>query len=78
MPPDLTAAHFDGRCRLHRTRAVGAGPSGQCCGAVRTSRRRSENPSLSMYAIHHCASVRPRTLAPLISMLQVVTEGAGR
>jgi hypothetical protein len=80
MPTDLTAAHSAGRCRLHRTRAIGAEPNGQCGRAVRTSRRRSENPSLSMHAIHHRASVRPhnrlRTLAPHISMLHVA-EGAG-
>ena len=81
MPPDLTVAHSDGRCRLHRTRRIGAEPNGQCSRAVRTSRRRSENPSLSMHAIHHRASVRPydrpRTLAPYIPMLHVVAEGAG-
>jgi hypothetical protein len=81
MPPYLTAAHSDGRCRLHRTRAIGAEPNGQCGRAARTSRRRSENPSLSLHAIYHRASVRPqdrpRTLAPQIFMLHVVAEGAG-
>jgi hypothetical protein len=80
MPPDLIAAHSDGRCRLHRTRAVGAEPSGPCGRAPRTSRRRSTNLPLSMHAIHHRASVRPhnppRTLAPQIFMLHVA-EGAG-
>jgi hypothetical protein len=81
MPPDLTAAHSDGRCRLLWTRAIGAEPNGQCGRAVRTSRRRSENPSLSMHAIHNRAGVRPhdrpRTLAPHIFMLHIVAEGAG-
>jgi hypothetical protein len=81
MPPELTAAHSDGRCRLHRTRAIGAEPNGRYGRAPRTSRRRSEDPSLSMHAIHHRASVRPhdrpRTLAPHISRLHVVAEGAG-
>jgi hypothetical protein len=81
MPPDLIAAHSDGRCRLHRTWAIGAEPNGQYGRAVRTSRRQSENPSLSTHAIHHRASVRPHdrplTLAPHISMLHVVAEGVG-
>jgi hypothetical protein len=80
MPPDLTAAHSDCRCRLHRARAIGAEPNGQCR-AVRISRRRSTNLSLSMRAIHHRASVRPhdrpRTPAPHLSKLRVVAEGAG-
>jgi hypothetical protein len=71
MPPDLTAAHSYGRCRLHRPRAIGAEPKSQCGRAVRTSRRRSGNPSLSVHAIHHRASVRPHdrpgTLAPQFS-----------
>lgn len=80
MPPDLTAVHSDGRCRFHRARAMSAEPNGQCR-AVRISRRRSTNLSLSMRAIHHRASVRPpdrpRTLAPHFSKLCVVAEGAG-
>jgi hypothetical protein len=81
MPPDLTPAHSDGRCRLDRTLAVGAEPNGQCGHALRISRRHSTNLSLSIDAIHNCASVRPhdppRTLASQVAMLHVVAEGAG-
>jgi hypothetical protein len=80
MPPDLTAAHSDGRCRFFRTRAVNAELNGHCGRALRISRWPSTNLPLSMHAIHHRASVRPhhplRTLAPQISMLHVVAEGA--
>jgi hypothetical protein len=81
MPPDLIAAHSESRCRLYRVRVVAAEPNGQCGRALRISRRRSRNLSLSMHAIHHRASVRPhdapRTLAPQIFMLHVVAKGAG-
>ena len=79
MPPDLTAAHSNGRCSLHRTRAIGAEPHGQC--AVRISRQRSTSLSLSLHAFHRHASVQPHnpppTLALQIFMLHVVAEGAG-
>jgi hypothetical protein len=81
MPPDLATAHSDGRCRPYRPRAIGAGPNDQCHRALRISRRLSTNLSLSMHAIHHRSSVPPHdppwTVAPHISMLHVVAEGAG-
>jgi hypothetical protein len=81
MPPNLTAAHSDGRCRLHRTRAVGGEPNSQCGRAVRMSRQGSTSLSLSLHASHRHASVQPHnpppTLALQIFMLHVVAEGAG-
>ena len=81
MPPELTAAHSNGRCSLHRTRTVIAEPNSRCSRAVRIAQRRSTNLLLSLHAIHHRAGVRPhnppQTLTPQMSMLHVVAEGAG-
>jgi hypothetical protein len=59
MPLDLTAAHFAGRCRLYRTRAVSAEAHGQRGRAIRISRRRSTNLSLPLHAIYRRASGPP-------------------
>jgi hypothetical protein len=80
MPPHPTAAHSDGHCRLYRTRAVSAESNCQFTRAVRIARRRSTNLWLSLHTVHHRAGLRPhdppQTLAPQISMLHVVAEGA--
>jgi hypothetical protein len=81
MLPDQNAAHPEDRCGHCRTRADSAEPNGYCGRAVRISRWRSTNLSKSMHSIHHRASVRhydsSLTLAPKISKLHVVAEGAG-
>ena len=62
MPPELTAAHSNGRCSLHRTRTVIAEPNSRCSRAVRIAQRRSTNLLLPLHAIHHRAGVRPHWL----------------
>jgi hypothetical protein len=78
MPPDL-AAHSQDGCRHRRIRIVSAQLNGRRGRAVRQSQRRNTNLS-PIHAIHQGASVRPYdppwTLAPDISLLHVVAEGA--
>jgi hypothetical protein len=80
MPAEPTAAHSHDRSRHCLPLTVGAQPNGGCGRVVRISRRRSTNlPPIR--AIRHRARGRlrdrTRILAPSISLVRVIAEGAG-
>ena len=80
MPSDPTAAHSDDRSTPWLTLTASTQPSRECGRVIRISRRRSTNPS-PISAIRHRARgrscARMRNLAPSISLLRVIAEGAG-
>ena len=80
MPADQTAAHSDDRSRHCLTLAASAQPNGKCGRVVRISRWRSTNLSpirATITAKEGGRATRSRNLAPSISMLRLVAEGAG-
>lgn len=77
---DPTAADSDDRSKLSLALTASVPTNGECCRAVRTSRW--SNPSLSSTrAIRHRVTEWPRdrtrNIAPSISLLPVIAEGAG-
>ena len=81
MLSDLTDAHSDDRATPWLTRAASRQPNRGCGRVIRISRRCSTNPS-PISAIRHRARgrscARMWNLAPSISLLRVIAEGAGR
>jgi hypothetical protein len=80
MPADPTAANSGDRSRHCLTLTASAQPNDECGRVVHISRWRSPNLSPTP-ATRHRAGGRPRgrtrNLAPSISLLRVIAEGAG-
>jgi hypothetical protein len=80
MPADPNAVHSDDRSRHCLTLTASAYLNGECSHVMRIARRRSIDLS-PVRAIRRRARRRPRGrtqgLAPSISLLRIVAEGAG-
>ena len=80
MPADPTAAHSDDRSRHCLTLTASAEPNGECGRVVRISRRSQHKPFAhprEPSPRKRAARDRTRNLAPSISLLRVIAEGAG-
>jgi hypothetical protein len=80
MPADPTAAHSDDHSRRCLTLTASAQPNGEYGRAERKSRRHSTNLPPIRAICHRARGLprdRTRNLAPSISLLRVIAEGAG-
>lgn len=80
MPADLTHANPDDRSKLGLTLTVSVQANGECGRAVRTSRWSSTGlpPTGAILSrVNGWPRDRTRNIAPPISLLRVIAEGAG-